>query len=147
MAVTAKPYGSFLLQIGQAKHDFLTDTHNVALFTSAYTPQYPTDATYTDISANEVADGGGGTNYAVGGAALSNTAWSYDSITGVVTFNADPLTWATLSGTFRYAVVYKSSGTDKLLIGCFDFGENLTYNSEQFQMTFTNGVMTITGGV
>lgn len=143
MAITAKPYGNFLLTLGTATHDLINNSHKFALLTSDYTPDLTADVSYDDIAGDEVADSGGADGgYATGGAALVNKTYT---VTGVVgTLNADPIGWAALTATLRYAVLYKVD-TGNPLIGLVDLGTDRTYNGEPFQLTFTNGVLSITG--
>ena len=98
--------------------DFDTDTIKLMLCTSSYTPSASTHSTKADIT-NEVS----GTGYTAGGATITTPALSLSS--GVVKFTGDNITWAYSASGFsnaRYAVLYKSTGTDNTstLIGYYD---------------------------
>lgn len=85
----------------QYRHDGTLDLNSntimLALIANTYTPNYPTHGTFSDVSANEVAAGNG---YTSGGKAL--TGLSVNSLR----FDADNLTFAGLTKTFRYGCLY-----------------------------------------
>lgn len=140
MAITTKAYVSFLSGLLVNQQNLLTDTQKIALVTAAYTPDYATDSSFDiDVDAYEVADQGNLTGYATGGKELDQS--SAPAVNGVVFINAQPVQWDALTGTFRYAVIYQV--TNSLLIGCIDFGENKTYNEEPFQLSFPDGLLSI----
>ncbi len=101
-----------------------------------------TNSVYGDISATETATGNG---YTTGGATVTTT--SSTQTTGTYKFIASMAnpTW-TASGNmaaFRYAVMYDSSASTKVLIGWWDYGSSLSLTSGQtFTVTLdaTNGV-------
>lgn len=118
--------GNFLLYKANIDDLRLQDlpgaTVKVALVTSAYTPDAGTSGhdTWSDVSANEIANGNG---YTTGGVTLASDAvaavtggWNYDS--------ADP-TWTASGGAipaWRYAVMYVSGtlwGKTDPVIGYF----------------------------
>jgi hypothetical protein len=99
--------------------DLDSDTIKVSLHASTYTPAATHD--FFDDLTNEVT----GSNYTAGGATLGSTA-----VTTVTTndamFDAADTTWSAHASGFstaRYAVIYKSTGTDSTspLIGYIDF--------------------------
>lgn len=139
MAITALPYGVFLTDLGSGVHTFGTDTDKVALLTSSYSPNYTTDTSYANVSANEVTGGG----YTAGGVALTSVTWTGTGNTA--TLGAAAASWTGLAVTCRYAAVYKSTGTASTskLIGLLDFGQDRVYDSEPFQLSFPSGVVTI----
>jgi hypothetical protein len=141
MAVTATPYGQFLQDLLAGVHNVSTDTDKVALLTSAYTPDFDANASFADVSANEVS----GSGYTAGGIALANKAIAYNTSTNVVSVNADAVSWTGLAVTTRYAVIYRSSNTNanSKLIGLIDFGADRTYDTETFQLSFPNGVVNV----
>lgn len=145
MAITANPYGSFLLLLGEAFHNLPTDTHNVALLTSDYGGDLDSDSSYDDLTASEIDDDSGTPGgYATGGIALTNKTWTYNASGDFARLNADPISWSALTGTFRYAIIYRALPGNNL-IGLIDFGEDKIFNAEPCQLAFTNGVISITG--
>jgi hypothetical protein len=108
-------YSNAALEMGNGVFDLNADTYIMALLTNSYTPAPNTDATWADVSADEVASGSG---YTAGGVVLSGFASTLSTATVTVTCTAP--TWATFSATFRYAVIVRRAGgsvasTDKLL--------------------------------
>lgn len=137
IAVTAFPYGQALLALGTGGLNLTSDTLKVALVQSAYSPNVDTDTTYAaNISgSNEFSS----TGYTAGGATLTGTTLTYDAANNWAALAAANVTWSGVTGSARYAVVYKSS--TGVLIGYIDFGETKTFSAEDFQLTFTNGVL------
>jgi len=77
------------------------DTIKLALVTSSYTPDLDTDTIWGDVSTNEVASGDG---YTTGGETLANLSLTRSG--ALTTFDADDVTWTSLTKTFRYGVLY-----------------------------------------
>lgn len=106
--------------------DFDGDTIKVVLVTDSYTPDAD-DTQYSDVSANEVANGNG---YTTGGYTVALTVTDDDANDRVVIDSADP-TWTASGGSigpFRYAIWYDDTHGSDLLLYCFDFGSNQTAN-------------------
>lgn len=100
--------------------DLLTDTIKVALVTSAYTPDVTHDVLADVLSSPSpevvpVASPDNG--YDAGGAALAGKTSTDTDSPSVATFDADDLTWAALTATFRYGIVYaeKSVGSPAIV--------------------------------
>ncbi len=122
--------------------DWVTDTIKVALVTSAYTPNQDTHDFWNDVSANELAAGNG---YTTGGNALASKTRTYDTASNTVRLDAADATWTfSATKTFRYAVVYKDTGTaaTSLLLAYIDFGADQAINGT-FNIVFdaTDGVL------
>jgi hypothetical protein len=96
MAIVITPYDHLWKVLTTGIVDADTDTLKVALVTSGYTPSIA-HTQWSDVSANEVANGAG---YTTGGATL----------TGATVTNANigfsNVAWTALTKTFRYAVCY-----------------------------------------
>lgn len=154
MAITTNAYSQFLVQLGQKQIDLSGDEIWVALFTSAYTPNYNFDFGYFDLRGDcEMADQSGGTtlgstaDYSWNGQKLG-TAWGFDVTKGATLLSANNITWSSLTGTFRYAVIYKwvAYSTDTVMIGCLDYGSDQTYAAQPFTIDFSNGVLALKSG-
>lgn len=90
-------YTSGLLALGNGSVNLSSDTLVMTLLTSAYTPAPDTDATWSNVSADEVATGNG---YTQGGVVLTGTTWSKlagASFTGSISGTA--LTVSAVTGT------------------------------------------------
>lgn len=113
--------------------DLATDTIKVMLTNTA---PVVTNAKYSDISANELANGNG---YTTGGATVTGTGATNAS--GTESIAADATTFTSTTGNmgpFRYAVYYDDTHTDKPLIQFYDYGSSETLDgtaSETFVIT------------
>ncbi len=137
---TFSRFNSFVEAIAEKAHNLGSDTLKVMLTNTAPTSS---NAAYSDISATEVASGGG---YTTGGTAASisssaQTSGTYKLVLGNVTFTGSGGGF----GPFRYVVLYNS--TAGLLIGYWDYGSSITTvaSGETFTVQFdgTTGVLQI----
>ncbi len=85
--------------------DLDTDTINVLLVTSPYTPNKDTHDFRDDVT-NEVV----GTGYTTGGKALVSKTVTQDNTNDRAKFDADDLAWTAATITARAAVLYKARG-------------------------------------
>jgi hypothetical protein len=121
---TAAVYGNHLLGQYSAtaarRVDWVTDTIKCTLHTATYAPNQDTHTFASDLT-NELATGGG---YTAGGVTLASKTTAYDSATNQTRLDAADVSWAGMSNTFRYAVVWKDTGTAATspLIGYVDLG-------------------------
>jgi hypothetical protein len=137
-------YNSFKKKALQGLVALDTDTIDVALVKSTYTPNIDTDTFWSDVSANEAT----GTGYTAGGAALASKALTVDTANDLVKFTAADTSWPSSTVTARYAVIYKNTGTASTspLIGYIDFGADKTTSGDTFyiQWDATNGILKLT---
>jgi hypothetical protein len=105
MAVTAKLYGKMFTALWNKEIDYDSDTINVMLTTSTYTPDQDVHDYKNDVT-NEVASGGG---YSTGGATLANKTVTYTASTNKHTLDADDVVWSASNITARTAVVYDNT--------------------------------------
>lgn len=140
MAVTATPYGKFIMALGQGQFNFDTDTVYAMLCGSAYTADQDNHEFISQIT-NEVT----GTGYNAGGKALTGVTWTYTDYSKLGQLNADSVTWASASFTARYAVIYKYTGNTATsrLIGWVDFGADRSPAAEDFVLAVPSGVLRI----
>ncbi len=127
-------YLTGIKKIMDADIDLTADTIKVAMTTSSYTPNGDSDEFFDDIS-NEVS----GTGYTAGGATLTSKATNIDTGNNRVEFDAADVTWSTATITdARYAIVYKSTGTDSTsaLICAVDFGADKSSSAADFTITW-----------
>jgi hypothetical protein len=104
-AGTVTLYGAAKENIAKALLDLDSSTFQVVLTTASYTPVTNTHGTWADVSANEVAAGGG---YTAGGATLASITVNRSA--GTVTFDAADVSWAASTITAKYAVIVKKAG-------------------------------------
>lgn len=117
------------------------DTIKYSLHTSTYTPSQDSHDFYDDVT-NEVSASG---SYSAGGATLSVTL-SQDNTDDEGVFDATDVSFTTFTGTARYGVIYKSTGTASTspLVVVHDFGTDKTATGGTFTITFAaEGILNI----
>lgn len=118
--------------------DLDTDTIKVAFTTSSYTPNIDSHDFFDDIT-NEVS----GTGYSAGGYTLSNKSVTVDTTNDRAVFDADDISSSNTTITFRYGIIYKSTGTagTSPLIAVLDFGTDRVYSAETVYIQWnSNGI-------
>jgi hypothetical protein len=132
-------YNSFIQELGRAGHNLNSDTLKVALTNTS--PTVASNAVLSDIT--EISAGNG---YSAGGPTVGSTSYSQSSGTGKLVGNDVTITASGGTiGPFRYAVVYNSTASSKL-ISYWDYGSALTLNDgESFTVDFSasNGILQI----
>lgn len=130
MAVSASWYRYGLEWMSTcAKVAWTTDTINVALGASTYTPNTASHQYFSDVNANEVT----GAGYAASGVAASLKT---NTISGsVIYLGADNVSWVNSTVAARYAWIFGSAS--KILLGLVDFGATNTTNNGTFQITWS----------
>lgn len=122
--------------------NYSSDTFK-ALLTN--TTPVATNHVYSDISTNEVSNGGG---YTTGGATVTISSVTNSSGTETVVASASSPTWTGSGsgfGPFRYVVIYDSSASTKTLQCWFDYGSSISLNSgDTFTITFGANLFTLT---
>lgn len=135
MAFSAVPFDSAIKGQYDGSHavDFPGDTLKVSLHTAAYTPNRATHEFFDDVT-NEVSAGSG---YTAGGETLTGVVVTIES-GHVICIDADDVEWVTLTKTFRYAVIYKDTGTPSSspLIGYVDFGASQVITAANFPLAW-----------
>lgn len=145
MAVTVAAYGLAQQSLANAEIDFDTDTIKVMLCTSSYTPNQDTHQ-YKSSVTNEVT----GTGYTAGGATLASKTVTYTSGTNTITLDAADPSWTSSTITARFAVFYKSTGTDSTspLICYWNFGADQISTAATFTLQINaSGIITLSTGV
>lgn len=128
--------------------NWTSDTINVGLVTSSYTPAQDTDAFWGTATTGPQNFETTGTGYSANGVTLGTV--SVGGVTGSheIPLKAANSVWTTASFTCRYAVIYKhNAGESKTwpLLGYVDFGSNETVSTGTFtiQWDATNGVLAL----
>jgi hypothetical protein len=100
MAASITLYNSVAEFLADGTFDLDTNTFNVSLHTSAYTPA-ATHTVFANVT-NQLTTANG---YTAGGQALANVTWNRTA--GVATFDADNVVWTASGGSIvaRYAVI------------------------------------------
>lgn len=127
-------YNSCIDDAARALIDFDTDTFNVLLVTSTYTPNKDTHTRRSDVT-NEVV----GFGYTTGGIASVCTV-TKDTANDKVTCAFATTAWPTSTIVARAAVIYKSRGgasSADELVAYVDFGSDITSTLDTFTVTFS----------
>ena len=131
MSATIELYNSFRQCLADGTIDLKNGSVYLALLASTYSKNLNTHHVWGDVSAYEVSNGNG---YTSGGAALANKAVTYAS--AVAKWDADDVTWASLTKTFQYGVLYVNAtvnGVVKPLIALVTFGASpIVYSALDF---------------
>lgn len=118
--------------------NWTSDAIKVALLTSSWTPDRAANHVFSDISANEVS----GAGYTSGGATLASATQGLSS--HVLKLDGDDTSWTSSTITARYAAIYDTSVSNKLL-GYVDFGSDVTSTAATFTIAWDSaGIFTIT---
>jgi hypothetical protein len=135
MAASFNFYDSFTRDLINGSIDLDNDTFKIMICSSSYTPSQTTHTKRSDLT-NEVS----GTNYTAGGKALTTVVLALDTTNHRTTFDADDVSWTTVTFTSgRYGVLYKSRGgasSADELIGYVDFGADQTIAAGTFTITW-----------
>jgi hypothetical protein len=136
-------FNLFTQDVCRAIHKFNTGAATYSVMLSNTAPA-ATNHLYGDISATELAAGGG---YAVGGI---TSAMSDSSAAGTEKVTATNVTWTGSGagmGPLRYVVVYQSGDVNKELVCWFDYGSSISLAAgDTFTVSFdaTNGLFQMT---
>ena len=143
MATAIKWYGNVFKAAFNKEIDFNeTNKVKLSLHTSSYTPDQDAHDYFDDVT-DEVTSA----NYTAGGAALASPAITYTAGTNVSKFDADDVTWTSVTFTARYGVLRYDTGTASTspLIAYLDFDGDKSPSAGNFTVTFhTDGICTIT---
>lgn len=133
-------FNSFVEALGRKVHNLNADSLKVMLTNVAPVAANAVKTDLTDIAA--------GNGYTAGGnAAGANT---YAQTAGVAKLVANDVVFTAAGGsfaTFRYAVLYNDTATNKELIGWWDYGAAVTLtdaNTFTVDLDQVNGVLTLT---
>lgn len=128
-------YNSFKAYIMDGSIDLDTDTIDVMLVTSSYTPDQDLHEDKADVT-NEVS----GTGYTAGGQALASKAVTIDDTDNEGVFDAADVTWSSSTITARGAVIYKDTGTaaTSLLVCYLDFTSDQSSSAGDFTIQWNS---------
>lgn len=116
----------------------------VALLLPAYTPDIDAHMRYSDVSAQEVANGGG---YSTGGKSLTGKSVAYDAPTNEYNLLAGDLSWGP-GATFqtRFGAVYEEGTSDEFLWALLDFGATQDIANGTFLLDWASNLLAIAAG-
>lgn len=139
---TFNKFNAFAAYMPNGAVNLSSDTVKFLLTNTAPTS---TNGVYSDISANELANGNG---YTTGGASATLVSSTQSGGTYKYVASLPSPTWTATGtmGPFRYTTAYDSSASTKALIGWWDYGSSLTLSSTNtftVQLDATNGVFQV----
>jgi hypothetical protein len=106
MAFTAGLFGNFMTHLVNKRVNWTSDTIKISLHTSAYVPNQDTHLYQSSVT-NELANGSG---YTTGGITLAGKTANYDAASNTLVLDADDISIANSTLTWRVAVIYDASG-------------------------------------
>lgn len=128
------------LQTGAVAEDLNTTAPNVALLDASHSPDVANNATWADVSANDISNtGSNSSGYSLGGKQLTNFSITADSANRNVDADGDDVTWSSSTIDAGYAVVYNngpSTDADKDLIMLVDFEGEQSSSSAEFTISW-----------
>jgi len=138
-------YNQVYADLQKKIHDLETDTIQLGLVTSAYTPtaadvdpRWGAGGT-TNVSTNEVTAGG---NYLAGGVNVANP--SVTLVSGEGEFDADDVSIAQNAGNptgARWGILYNDTAVGKQAIGYVDLGADIDLSAGAFSVAWNlNGI-------
>lgn len=134
-------FNSFKRDIANGSIDLDTDTINVMLVGSSFTPDVDAMSKRSSVTSFDV--GGDATHKA-----LANKTVTVDNANNRAIFDADDVVWAGATITARGAVLYKSRGgadTADELIAFIDFGSDISSTAADFTLAFNAaGILALT---
>jgi hypothetical protein len=138
-------YNAFIDEVSKAGHNLTTAVYKIALTNTAPTPLTDTTWSTGTYPAPAAANG-----YTAGGntptvSSASTSAYVFKLVLADTTFTAVG-GGASGIGPFRYAIMYNSSATNKV-VGYYDYGSSITLaDTETFTVDFdpTNGAIQMT---
>lgn len=130
MAVSARLYGKIGLSLFAGGINWTGGTIKGLLTADGYTPNQDAHRFLSDVS-----DELSGSGYAR--VTVPNRALTYDSTTKSTYLDCDPFSFAALTGSYRYMVIFQDTGSagTSPLIGWVDFGEVVTVTSAPVNIT------------
>ena len=136
MAVTRTLSNEFKFELGKGSINF-GDTgagaFRVVLMNNTFTFDRDTHGTYEDIKADELDTGNGYTK--LDKALVADSAWAQDDVNNKGAISWENPTWTADAGSIgptgaAVVVQYDAGGTatgdNSLIVGCIDFGEDIT---------------------
>jgi len=142
MAPSAQWYGQ--AATGLIANKWVGQQMGVALMGTSFVPNIDTQQHYSDISASELAAGGG---YTVGGQQIAGRDVSWDNVADEYLLLGNDLTWGPgATFTTRYGVIYEMATVDKWLWALLDFGASVVVSNSVFQIDWTAGILGIQAG-
>ena len=142
-------YNNFKELVMEGEFDLASGGDTLKLFMWHTTaPDIDSHTSYTDYSANEVADGA--VNYTAGGETLANQDVTQDNANDRGIFDADDVTWSNLllttpgDATPDYCGIYDDTHASDLMICYWELGATATNGGDYTLQFNATGIITLT---
>jgi hypothetical protein len=142
MAVTAIVFNPAKKKLMEGAFNLTSDTIKVALCTSSFSPNIDLMDFFDDVT-NEVVSAG----YTAGGATLTSPTITVDTVNDLAYFDAADTSWSGVTFTYRYIVIYKSTGiaSTSPLLAYVDLGADRSNSGDTAYLQWaTTGIFKIT---
>ena len=130
MAVTYTVSNHFKQQLNKGNVDFDTDVFKIILMNDTFTFDKDAHATLADVTANQLATGGG---YTQNNETLANVSVTEDDTEDKSIVTWDNVTWTALAagiGPTGSYIVYDDTTSDDTVCWCVDFGTDYTLSED-----------------
>lgn len=120
--------------------DIDNDSMKMILMQTAFSFDKDADATYSDVSASELATANG---YTAGGQVLTTPLVTEDDTNDRADFTYDNVTWTASGGDIvaSGAIIFDDTTGDDTIIGYIDFGGDKTASDGGGTLTVANGII------
>jgi hypothetical protein len=116
----------------------------IILMKPTFVPNIDVQMVYADVSAQELAAGGG---YTVGGAQITNRSTLYNAGADRWDLLGDDVLWGPgASFSVRHGIVYEQATVDKRLWEILDFGQQYDVVNGFFTVDFSSAVLAVQAG-
>ena len=136
---------SFYHRMGTGEFNLSTDTLKLALYPAAAAATWAEANAQDTDDLNYTATGeSSGSGYTAGGATLTSVTWTEDDTGNKAVLDAADVVFSGASLTYRFAVIYDHTATNKAVISITDFGSDQVVSSTDLTFTMpAGGILTI----
>jgi hypothetical protein len=136
MAVVNTLSNHFKYQKNVGNVDFSSDSFKIILMNTTFAFDKDADATLADVTADQLSTGNG---YTQDSKALAGVSVSEDDTNDRCSVTWNNVTWTASGGAIGptgAAIIYDDDTADDTIVGCIDFGTDLTASAgEDLQLT------------
>jgi len=126
MAVVNTLSNHFKYMLATGEIDFSSDSFKIILMNTTYAFDKDADATLSDVTSDQLATGHG---YTQDSKALAGVSVSEDDTNDRASITWNNVVWTASGGAIGAsgaAIIYDDDTPDDTIVGCIDFGEDIT---------------------
>lgn len=126
MAVVNTLSNHFKYQLAVGNIDFSSDSFKIILMNTSFAFDKDADATLADVTSDQLATGNG---YTQDAKALAGVSVSEDDTNDRASISWNTVVWTASGGSIGAsgaAIIYDDDTADDTIVGCIDFGEDIT---------------------